>query len=335
MKEESKGGRAINLTKSIEKRHKSPKNREKKFKPKDEPIAKVTMAPSNQPVVKSRPAGSGGASMRLGGGSAGGAGVGPSRGSSNGEGSGFWNNSYEEVHTEGTYVPVSLPLTKTIIQTRHEKMTIKDEDDDEEEEQKMDITGDAEELEVDLVSAQSDRINLTKWFEEAQSYVWPAEVTESTTDQPPLIFMQLPSHFPITPEQAVSTMKERGLEVSNSDVVDLSGVVPNQPSLTQKNSVSKLFNATADHTIKNLPDGQIGRLVFYKSGKVKMCVGGLTLDLSPGATFNFDQQLLSISPESKECFSLGRLEKRVICSLDVESLGTRPAYHPPEPPSEL
>jgi hypothetical protein len=85
-------------------------------------------------------------------------------------------------------------------------------------------------------------------------------------------------------------------------------------------SQTKLFQPSAEHTIRSMPPGQAGRLEFYKSGKVKLRFGEVLLDLSCATSLGFHQELVSVHPEEKECFRMGSVDKRMVASLDVHSL---------------
>ena len=43
-------------------------------------------------------------------------------------------------------------------------------------------------------------------------------------------------------------------------------------------------------TFRQMPAGPLGELVVYKSGKVMLSVGGMLLDVHPGAATSFDQE---------------------------------------------
>jgi DNA-directed RNA polymerase III subunit RPC4 len=94
-----------------------------------------------------------------------------------------------------------------------------------------------------------------------------------------------------------------------------------------------LFSANSEHAIRHMPSGQLGQLVFYKSGKVKVRVGDSLLDLNDGVQCAFHQELYSIqinpttntqsapAPDmNNAAFRLGEISHRYVCSLDVNSL---------------
>lgn len=143
---------------------------------------------------------------------------------------------------------------------------------------------------------------------------------KGATQQPPkksftpLVLMQFPTHLPLTPGSAQAQMaKAQGMQPE-----DLKTELP----AVTKASVSsqKPFTSSADYTVRNVPPGQIGKLVFYKSGKVKMRIGGSLFDVSPGTGCLFDQEVVAVDTEEKGFHRLGSVNRRLVCSLDVQAI---------------
>jgi len=128
----------------------------------------------------------------------------------------------------------------------------------------------------------------------------------------PLVLIQLPTHLPITPASAQAQMaKAQGMNPEDFNTPEL-------PPVTT--SSQKSFTSSADYTVRNIPPGQIGKLVFYKSGKVKLKVGGSLLDVSPGTGCLFDQEVVAVDTEEKGFHRLGSVNRRLVCSLDVQDI---------------
>ncbi|KAG0048234.1 hypothetical protein BGZ83_006791 [Gryganskiella cystojenkinii] len=67
-------------------------------------------------------------------------------------------------------------------------------------------------------------------------------------------------------------------------------------------------------------EGKIGRLLVYKSGKVKMKIGDIIMDVSSGSECSFLQDIVAIDSGSKEAFLLGSVQKRMICVPNLTQL---------------
>ncbi|KAI8824389.1 RNA polymerase III RPC4-domain-containing protein [Fimicolochytrium jonesii] len=68
------------------------------------------------------------------------------------------------------------------------------------------------------------------------------------------------------------------------------------------------------------PDGRAGRLVIYKSGKMKIRMGDILFDVTPGSQPGFLQQIVAVDTSQPACYILGKVAKRFVCTPDVESL---------------
>ncbi|KAF9918144.1 hypothetical protein BX616_010098 [Lobosporangium transversale] len=60
-------------------------------------------------------------------------------------------------------------------------------------------------------------------------------------------------------------------------------------------------------------EGKIGRLLIYKSGKVKMQIGDIVMDVSSGADCSFLQDVVVVDSANKQAFVMGTVDKRLIC----------------------
>ncbi|KAG0327203.1 hypothetical protein BGZ99_008184 [Dissophora globulifera] len=67
-------------------------------------------------------------------------------------------------------------------------------------------------------------------------------------------------------------------------------------------------------------EGQIGRLLIYKSGKVKMQVGDIVMDVSSGSECSFLQDVVVVDSNSKEAFVMGSVQKRLVCVPNLTQL---------------
>jgi hypothetical protein len=69
-----------------------------------------------------------------------------------------------------------------------------------------------------------------------------------------------------------------------------------------------------------LKDGKVGKLILYKSGKVKLKIGDFLFDVATGLKTNFLQEVAVISPEEERMYHLGELTHRMVCSPDLDGM---------------
>ncbi|KAG0243135.1 hypothetical protein BGW41_002775 [Actinomortierella wolfii] len=67
-------------------------------------------------------------------------------------------------------------------------------------------------------------------------------------------------------------------------------------------------------------EGKIGRLLVYRSGKVKMQVGDIVMDVTAGSECAFLQDLVVVDSTNKQAFVMGSVQKRMICVPNLEQL---------------
>ncbi|KAJ1670574.1 hypothetical protein EV182_008121, partial [Spiromyces aspiralis] len=67
-------------------------------------------------------------------------------------------------------------------------------------------------------------------------------------------------------------------------------------------------DANAENTAKT--EGQIGTLKLYKSGKVKLDIGGILFDITAGSECHFVQKLVALDTKKRQAFALGNITKR-------------------------
>ncbi|CAN6231788.1 unnamed protein product, partial [Urochloa humidicola] len=73
------------------------------------------------------------------------------------------------------------------------------------------------------------------------------------------------------------------------------------------------------HGLKELPGGFMGKMLVYKSGKVKMTLGDVLFDVS-SKNHKVLQDVVAINTREKHCCGLGEIEKRAIVTPDIDSL---------------
>ncbi|NXB91027.1 RPC4 polymerase, partial [Vidua chalybeata] len=77
-------------------------------------------------------------------------------------------------------------------------------------------------------------------------------------------------------------------------------------------------------TLADLPEGQVGKLLIRKSGKVQLVLGKVTLDVTMGTPCSFlQQELVSVGigdNRTGEMIVLGHVRHKLVCSPDFEAL---------------
>ncbi|XP_038603270.1 DNA-directed RNA polymerase III subunit RPC4 [Tachyglossus aculeatus] len=127
-----------------------------------------------------------------------------------------------------------------------------------------------------------------------------------------LLFLQLPDSLPgQPPTQDVKPVKT---EVQGEDG---QMVMIKQ----EKDREAKLVENVC--TLRDLSEGQVGKLLIRKSGKVQLLLGKVTLDVTMGTPCSFLQELVSVGigdSRTGEMTVLGHVKHKLVCSPDFESL---------------
>lgn len=70
----------------------------------------------------------------------------------------------------------------------------------------------------------------------------------------------------------------------------------------------------------NKPEGQIGRLVIRRSGKMQMILGDFTFDVMSGLDRTFLENAVVIDPSQESVFNLGQIAQHLIVKPNISSL---------------
>ncbi|RWW50127.1 hypothetical protein BHE74_00043642 [Ensete ventricosum] len=95
--------------------------------------------------------------------------------------------------------------------------------------------------------------------------------------------------------------------------------LPKQPVATTntKDAAGKIDRASKKGCkLEELQSGFMGKLLVYKSGKVKMKLG----DVSPGLCGSFAQDVVAINTKDKRFCVLGEIDRRAVVTPDVDAL---------------
>ncbi|XP_048569570.1 uncharacterized protein LOC125550599 [Triticum urartu] len=130
--------------------------------------------------------------------------------------------------------------------------------------------------------------------------------TEDKMNTPQLLFFQFPASLPLP--QVVS-VAGGDMDTSDSEGVE-----------TEETNKKRRLESINGCKLKDLPGGLMGKLLVYKSGKVKMRLGDALFDVSAGLDCTFAQEAVAINTNKKHCCSLGEVNKRAILTPDIEYL---------------
>lgn len=86
---------------------------------------------------------------------------------------------------------------------------------------------------------------------------------------------------------------------------------------------STLEEAMSNLELEEMPDGQIGKLIVYKSGKMKMKFGNILLDVNQGMQSSFLENIMVVdheSEETKKAIELGHIVQKFVCAPNMDAL---------------
>ncbi|CAL5027801.1 unnamed protein product [Urochloa decumbens] len=119
------------------------------------------------------------------------------------------------------------------------------------------------------------------------------------SDESQLLFFQLPSALPL-PVQPQSVAE------------------PNKGSEERREGMRP--SSHRGSKLKELPGGYMGKILVYKSGKVKMKIGDTIFDVSSGSNCKFVQEVAAMNIREKHCCAVGEINKRAVITPDVDYL---------------
>ncbi|XP_034288815.1 DNA-directed RNA polymerase III subunit RPC4 [Pantherophis guttatus] len=134
----------------------------------------------------------------------------------------------------------------------------------------------------------------------------------SLSKEEELLFLQLPDTLPGQPP--TQDTKPLKTEVQNED---------GQMMVIKQEKTQETKEAENTCTLGDLSEGQVGKLLIRKSGKVQLVLGQVTLDITTGTPCSFLQELVSVSigdNRSGEMIVLGHVKHKLVCAPDFESL---------------
>ncbi|ORX87762.1 hypothetical protein BCR32DRAFT_289073 [Anaeromyces robustus] len=147
----------------------------------------------------------------------------------------------------------------------------------------------------------TDESTLVKTEDDSDTYNYPASdlLRNDINQENNILFFQFPSIMPEIINNAMMTDSSNTVKIETSD--------------------GKTKRVDLD-TNSSAPEGKMGKLLIYKSGKMKIKIGDIYLDVNPGTDCNFYQNAFSFNIDKNEGYILGDIRKRFICTPDIESL---------------
>ncbi|KAM6234908.1 DNA-directed RNA polymerase III subunit RPC4 [Porphyrio hochstetteri] len=134
----------------------------------------------------------------------------------------------------------------------------------------------------------------------------------SLSPEEELLFLQLPDTLPGQPPTQDTKPIKTELQNEEGQVV----VVKQEKSQEARQAENTC-------TLADLPEGQVGKLLVRKSGKVQLVLGKVTLDVTMGTPCSFLQELVSVGIGDNrmgEMIVLGHVKHKLVCSPDFEAL---------------
>uniref|UniRef100_A0A8D0G6Q0 RNA polymerase III subunit D n=1 Tax=Sphenodon punctatus TaxID=8508 RepID=A0A8D0G6Q0_SPHPU len=216
--------------------------------------------------------------------------------------------------------PVQLPLA-------HSGWLFKDENDDQEDVKPWNSSTKEEMMEEDIPPVkvkeepqdEDDALPAPKPLQAKAppSYPQDVSVTEllqnlSLSKEEELLFLQLPDTLPGQPPTLDT--KPIKTEVQNEE---------GQMMMVKQEKNQEVKQAENICTLGDLSEGQVGKLLIRRSGKVQLVLGKVTLDVTMGTPCSFLQELVSVGigdGRSGEMIVLGHVKHKLVCSPDFETL---------------
>jgi hypothetical protein len=134
---------------------------------------------------------------------------------------------------------------------------------------------------ISLVPNDTNSFKTPKSYSMESLFIDPALSLEET-EEDHLVLFQFPTHFPLIHESASSVPKYR--KISEAEVKQ---GIPKQR--TNDNSLK-----TSPSSLLSFPNGKIGTLYVYRSGKVMLSMSGVNYELSNGTDHRFHEDVVSI-----------------------------------------
>ncbi|KAI8642799.1 RNA polymerase III RPC4-domain-containing protein [Parasitella parasitica] len=135
-----------------------------------------------------------------------------------------------------------------------------------------------------------------------------------------LLYFQLPTVIPLFE----SVKNEEKADVVMEDEKEIKPETATENPLPPAAKKSTLLeDAMANMGLEDIPDGRVGKLIVYKSGKVKMQFGSILLDVNQGMQSAFLENIMVVdheSEDSKKAIELGHIVQKFVCAPNMDTL---------------
>ncbi|CAG8482092.1 11281_t:CDS:2 [Diversispora eburnea] len=93
-----------------------------------------------------------------------------------------------------------------------------------------------------------------------------------------------------------------------------------KPTVAALKGKEKEMDVDEDTEKINKLEGQIGRLVIRRSGKVQMLMGELVFDVSRGLDRSFLENAMVVDPDVTNVYNFGPIESHLVVKPDISSV---------------
>lgn len=131
---------------------------------------------------------------------------------------------------------------------------------------------------------------------------------EQSAEEGPLMLLQLPTVLPVPGAKAQDDAEADGRREAGQAEEAGGG---------QRHALK----------VREVPAGRIGKLLVYRSGKVKMSVGDVMMDVTCGTPWPCRQEVVAVNVDEVDghCVFLGDVTRRAVCTPDIfQLLGADP-----------
>ncbi|CAO3609951.1 unnamed protein product [Cunninghamella blakesleeana] len=141
-----------------------------------------------------------------------------------------------------------------------------------------------------------------------------------------LLFFQLPTVVPRfelpkseedkEDENMEDTDKTEGEKDNKTDDKGKSKLPPSAQKVTLEEQMNTM-------NLEDMPDGKIGKIIIYKSGKMKLKIGNVLLDVEQGMRSSFLENVMVIDSKnetSKKAVELGHIVQKFTCAPNMDAL---------------
>ncbi|CAA3008737.1 DNA-directed RNA polymerase III subunit rpc4-like [Olea europaea var. sylvestris] len=154
-------------------------------------------------------------------------------------------------------------------------------------------------------------------------------------DQSQMLFLQFPPNLPfakrpdtVSRRETADHLKSSTISETNQNVTagNVPGVAGNSTGMKGKEIMGSStypgssYGSRKGCSLEELPEGYMGKMLVYRSGAVKLKMGDVLYDVSPGSDCTFAQNVVAVNTVDQHCCELGEFSKRAVLTPDIDSL---------------